>query len=72
MTPAELLAEVQAWQRERPTWLAEVRAARLVPEHLPQFGPPLDVITRDALVAEVMGTEPPPVIIPVLKKRRRF
>ena len=33
--------------------------------------PPMDEITRDTLIAEVTGKEPPPMIIPVLKKRRQ-
>ena len=47
-----------------------MRERRLRAKYAPAPPAPLDVITRDTVVAEVKGTEPPPVIVPVLKKRR--
>jgi hypothetical protein len=64
---AELLAEVRAWQRERPVrdWRSPAK-----PEP-PRLIEPMDEATRDTVVAEVMGTQPPPVIVPVWHKYRR-
>ena len=56
---AEILSEaVRSHRREN-----RIRNRRPKPQ-------PMDEITRDTLIAEVMGTEPPPMIIPVLKKHR--